>query len=287
MVSFFRYFCGLAILPVMLTTPLYAETFKLPLPAGSETHFALQTGLLELALQYARGNNRLEIVPVDSLSQKRGFVMLDERQVDIALAGYSRYAESHLLQIDYPLTKGLQGYRLLITRPDMVEELGQVETLMDLKDVCIGSGNSWVDTLIFKQAGLCVVGGPGRNLYSMLKTRRFDVMHLAMHELETENVKRLLRQYDLVVYPKLLLRYPYDFYFYVRRDSKSLHDLIEQGFQAATENGAIDKYFQAHPGIAYATRFLQDHPDLRIIDLGNPEMTEHNSADIHRYWLEN
>lgn len=128
MVSFFRCLCGLIILSTILVKPLYADTYKLPLPAGSETHFALQTGLLELALQYASGNHRLEIVLADSLSQKRGLAMLDEGQVDIALAGYSRYAESHLLQIDYPLTKGLQGYRLLITRPDMVEKLDRVSS---------------------------------------------------------------------------------------------------------------------------------------------------------------
>jgi len=280
----FRCLCGLAILPFILATPLYADTFKLPLPTGSETHFALQVGLLELALQYAPGDHSLEIIHADRLSQKRGLAMLDEGQVDVALAGYNRYAERHLLQIDYPLTKGLQGYRLLITRADMVEEFDRVESLELLKDICIGSGHSWVDTLILKQADLCVVEGPGPSLYGMLEMRRFDVMHLAIHELGTENVQRLLRQHNLVVYPKLLVRYPYDFYFYVRKDSKPVHDLIEQGFHAATQDGAIDRSFQQHPGIGYALRFLKEHPDLQIIDLDNPEMTDGNSANIYRYW---
>ena len=118
----------------------------------------------------------------------------------------------------------------------------------------------------------------------MLEMRRFDVMHLAIHELGTENVQRMLRQHNLVVYPKLLLRYPYDFYFYVRKDSKPVHDLIEQGFHAATQDGAIDRSFQEHPGIGYALRFLKEHPDLQIIDLDNPEMTDGNSANIYRYW---
>ncbi|HAI33192.1 MAG TPA: hypothetical protein DCM48_27380 [Thalassospira sp.] len=286
MVSFFRCLCGLVVLPVMLFRPVAAETLTLPLPAGRETHFAFESGLLELALQYAPGDHSLEIISLEGLSQKRMFNMLDDGQVNVLLAGYSREAEADLLQIDYPLTKGLQGYRLFITREDTFETLDDVASHDDLKSVCIGSGNSWVDTLILEHAGLCVVGGPGHNLYTMLENGRFDVMHLALHELRTESVMNLLSQHGLMVYQNLLVRYPYDFYFYVRRDSKPLHDLIEQGFQAATENGAIDKYFQAHPGIAYATRFLQDHPDLRIIDLGNPEMTENNSADIHRYWLE-
>ncbi|WP_417837613.1 hypothetical protein [Thalassospira tepidiphila] len=178
----------------MLVRPVAAETLTLPLPAGRETHFAFESGLLELALQYAPGDHSLEVISLEGLSQKR--------------------------------------------------------------------------------------------MFNMLENGRFDVMHLALHELRTQSVMNLLSQHGLMVYQNLLVRYPYDFYFYVRRDSKPLHDLIEQGFQAATENGVIDKYFQAHPGIAYATRFLQDHPDLRIIDLGNPEMTENNSADIHRYWLE-
>ena len=250
----------------MLFRPVAAETLTLPLPAGRETHFAFESGLLELALQYAPGDHSLEIISLEGLSQKRMFNMLDDGQVNVLLAGYSREAEADLLQIDYPLTKGLQGYRLFITREDTFETLDDVASHDDLKSVCIGSGNSWVDTLILEHAGLCVVGGPGHNLYTMLENG--------------------LSQHGLMVYQNLLVRYPYDFYFYVRRDSKPLHDLIEQGFQAATENGAIDKYFQAHPGITYATRFLQDHPDLRIIDLGNPEMTENNSADIHRYWLE-
>ena len=286
MFSLFRCLCAVVVVPLMLVRPVQADTITLSLPDGYKTSFALQTGLLELALQYAPGDHSLEVISMRGLSQKRMFSMLDDGLVNVMLAGYSRDAEADLLQIDYPLTNGLQGYRLLITHKDTFEALDHVASRDDLKRVCIGSGNSWVDTRILEHAGLCVVGGPGRNLYAMLEKRRFDVMHLAIHELATKSTMDMLRQHNLMVYESLLLRYPYDFYFYVRKDSKSLHDLIEQGFHAATQDGAISRYFQRHPGVAYAIRFLQEHPGLRVIDLDNPEMSDQNIADIYRYWLQ-
>ena len=287
MFSLFKCLCGLGILALMLVRPVHADTLTLPLPAGRETQFAFESGLLELVLQYAPGDHSLDVLSVEGLSQKRMFSLLDAGHVNVVLAGYNRDAEADLLQIDYPLTKGLQGYRLLVARKDTLEALDDVTSPDDLKSVCIGSGNSWVDTLILEHAGLCVVGGPGGKLYDMLENRRFDVIHFALHEFRTQNIMDQIRRRGLKVYENLLVRYPYDFYFYVRKDSQPLHDLIEQGFHAATQAGAIDRYFQGHPGIAYAIRFLREHPDLRVIDLSNPEMTDHNSADIHRYWQGN
>ncbi|MBO6803354.1 MAG: hypothetical protein JJ893_08810, partial [Thalassospira sp.] len=74
----------------MLVRPVAAETLTLPLPAGRETHFAFETGLLELALQYAPGDHSLEVISLEGLSQKRMFNMLDDGQVNVLLAGYSR-----------------------------------------------------------------------------------------------------------------------------------------------------------------------------------------------------
>ncbi|KJE34951.1 hypothetical protein UF64_09560 [Thalassospira sp. HJ] len=287
MVWLFRHVCGLVLLALLVSKPLYAETLKVPLPAGREEHYALQTGLLELALTYAPGQHRLELVAVDGLSQKRAFSLLSEGEVNVVLAGYSRAAEHDLLQIDFPLTKGLQGYRLLITRADNLKMLDRVENQADLRSICIGSGNSWVDTVILKHAGLCVTGGPGTSLYTMLENRRFDAMHLAIHEVKTGNIAKLIKQHGLAVYENVLLRYPYDFYFYLGKDSQSLHDEIEQGFRAAVKDGAIDRYFIEHPTISAALGFLRDHPGLHIIDLDNPEMTDQTSSDLYRYWFGN
>lgn len=74
----------------MLVRPLAAETYTLPLPAGRETHFSFESGLLELALQYAPGDHSLEVVSFEGLSQKRIFSMLDDGLVNVVLAGYSR-----------------------------------------------------------------------------------------------------------------------------------------------------------------------------------------------------
>ncbi len=267
-----------------MVSTVSAETFRMAVPKGSEDNFAFQIGAIRLAIANAPGEHQLEVLSVERLTQTRGLTMLRSGEINVIFAGYNPDFSEEFLQVDFPITRGLQGYRLFVIRADTQASLMRVKSLEDLKGFCIGSGQGWLDTAILKDAGLCVTEAPQNNLISMLENDRFDMMHLAVHEaLKRDRVQQLKRA-GLRVEETLLLRYQYDFFTYVGKNDKIRHSLLEQGFQNAFFSGAFNEYFRSDPSIAAAMDYIRQS-DRRVIDLDNPGIGPKNDQTAEQYWL--
>lgn len=290
MSRFFRCFVGVVawfgMANVIAMREAQAETFRMALPSGTEVYFDYQVGALRLALEHAPGDHRLEVASIDLLTQGRLMDMLRQDKINVTLAGYNRAWEQEFLQVDFPLTRGLQGYRILVIPPALQPDMSNIQNVEDLKSYCIGSGANWQDTRILKQAGLCVEEAPQNVLFQMLEIGRFDMLHRAVHEaLVGENTARMLDR-GLVLERDLILRYKYDFFFYVRRQDKKLHDILEQGFQAAFYSGAFTEYFQSNPAIAAAMTHIRTS-NRRIIDIDNVDLSGQTQENVQSFWLSN
>ena len=256
------------------------------LPTGSEPYFEYQVGALRLALEHAPGEHSLEVTFIDGLTQGRLLDMIQQGYINVTLGGYNSALEREFLQVDFPLTLGLQGYRILVIHPSLQEKISRVRTLDDLKPYCIGSGANWQDTRILKEAGLCVEEAPQKALFDMLEKGRFEMLHRAVHEaLVGENLPDLTER-GLVLEQDLLIRYPYDFFYYVAKQNTQLHRILEQGFENAFQNGAFIEYFQSNRAMRNAVEHIR-HANRRIIDIENADMSSQTEDRSSRYWLTN
>jgi hypothetical protein len=248
-------FFGLSIMVVVLTIglkPVFAETFKLALPPGVKQVFSYEFGVLEMALDHADGDHSFEFTEVPGLTQSRVFNLLEDGEVSITVNSYSKEREERFLQVNYPLTRGLRGHRVFLVKPDQAEVLAKVTSLAELKQFCIGFGNGWADAKIFKDNGFCVVQAPRKQLFAMLQSNRFDLLATNVKQARSELELSRKNGFDFVLDKTVMVAYPYDFFFYVRKDDVVRHKILEQGLARAYTSGAFVEHFNSHPGIVAA-----------------------------------
>ncbi len=273
-----------AVILPLSTSPARSEIFRIAIPAGSESVFATQIGAIRLALEHAPGNHELQIESVKGLTQSRVLTMLRDGAINLSLAGYSREWENLFLQVDYPLTRGMMGYRVFFARPELADHISNVQSIDELKRFCIGTGNDWLDTAILEANDLCVVKAPqGDALFSMLRHGRFDMFHRALHEAYVEQLAPTEDMKGLVLVPSLILRYPYDFFLYVQKNDTQRHAILTEGLALAYESGDFMRHFYSNPGMAYAMDQVQS-PTHRILDIDNPEMSDQTRKINPELW---
>ncbi|WP_085621207.1 hypothetical protein [Thalassospira alkalitolerans] len=257
---------------VLIYQPSRAETFKLALPPGIKGLFSYEFEVLEMALKYADGDHSFEFVEIPGLTQSRVLELLDHGEVSVTINSYSHAREERFLQVNYPLTRGLLGQRVFITRSDQADVLAHVTSLDRLKQFCIGASNDWPAAAILEENGFCVVEAPRKQLFTMLQSNRFDLLISNVKQADFEIELSKKNGYDFVINKSLMLVYPYDFFLYVRKDDLVRHAILEQGLERAYASGAFMTHFTSHPTMVRALEELR--PSVRkVFHIENPEMS--------------
>jgi hypothetical protein len=256
-----------------------AEVFRLAILHGDVEVFDYEIGLVKLALEYADGDHQLELVLLPRTPQERLLLMMEDgSEINVFFTGHSPAREKQFLQVDFPMTRGLLGNRIFVTRPDMLSSLRQVETLDDLKKFIIGSGTGWPDTTVFRENGFNVVSSSYENLWKMLENERFDIFNRGIHEAFVEIGQQRDQGRDLVIDHSVQVIYPFDYFLYLNKTDTRRHAILTQGFQRAYDSGAFDTYFNNHPMVKHVfedsnlsnrKHFFIDNPGMsqRLRDL--------------------
>ena len=261
-----------------------AEVFRLAILHGDVEVFDYEIGVVKLALEYADGDHQLELVLLPRTPQERLLrLMEDGTEINVFFTGHSPAREQHFLQVDFPMTRGLLGNRIFITRPDMLSALQRVETSDDLKQFSVGSGTDWPDTTIFRESGFNVVSSTYANLWNMLENERFDIFNRGIHEAFVEIEQQRDQGHDLVIDHSVQVIYPFDYFLYVNRTDIRRHAILTQGLQRAHDRGAFDIYFNNHPMIK---RVLEDTrmSERKHFFIDNPGMSERLRNLPSDYW---
>ncbi|MCK7611597.1 transporter substrate-binding domain-containing protein [Roseibium sediminicola] len=257
----------------------------LGLLGAGEQVFAYEISVLKLALAHCGRDAELEI-EVLTMPQERAFLELESGRssFNVFFSGFSAEREARFRQIDIPLSRGLLGHRIFITTDRFAAALAEIGDLDTLKQFAVvGSGNGWPDTRIFEAAGFSVQRSRYENLWKMLAKERINIFNRGIHEAYVEIGIRKPEHQNLVVDPHLMVRYRFDYMFYVQKDNEELGDLLETGLRRAYESGAFMENFNSHPMIR--TVIEQAHPKDRLtFDIDNPLMTERQRAIPDRYW---
>ena len=220
--------------------------------------------------------------PQQELPQARDFEMVKQGHVDVILTSTSSEREQELHPIRIPFDKGLYGYHIAIINESDQPKFSAVRTLEDLQKLWAGLNEIWPETKIFRANGLNVVATSGyRELFTMLKERRFDyfprVAHEPWRELRDMNIPGLVVEKDLLIY------YPTPGYIFTSKNNLKLADRLERGFRIALEDGSFDKLFYNHPDIKEALE-RGNLKNRRVFTLKNASLPPETPLNEKRLW---
>ena len=218
----------------------------------------------------------------EELPQARDFEMVKQGYVDIILTSTSKVREQELHPIRIPWDKGLYGYHIFIINEGDQPKFSAVRSLEDLKKYWAGLNGIWPETKIFRENGLNVVATSGyRELFAMLKERRFDyfprVAHEPWREIRDMKIPGLAVETDLLIY------YPTPAYIFTNKNNQKLAERLERGFRIALKDGSFDKLFYSHPDIKEALE-QANLKNRRMFELKNPDLPKETPLNDKSLW---
>lgn len=284
----------LIILASLAACSAHSYEFKLALLHGNSEVFDYEISVLRLALRNATGKHSLKIVAASDINQARLLKNLtrEESDYNVFFSGFSKQRERDLLQVDFPITRGLLGYRVFAIREDNLGLFANITKLAQFKQqVTIGSGIGWPDTAIFQHHGFDVIQTQYDGLWEMLKANRITAFNRGINEAfieidqqnQQDDAASLIEAPTLVVEPSLLVVYPFDYFFYVSPLHPELHQTIQEGLNKALANGDFKRNFYNHPRIKQALAQLA-LKNRNVFMLNNPLLSERIQALPQDYW---
>ena len=196
--------------------------------------------------------------------------LLKRGAVDLAWAGASANNLKQFRAIDFPIMKGLIGYRLFLVKKSNRDILKEVSDLDDLKTFTIGQGSTWVEVDMFQRAGLQVVPAESyAALFSMLANDRFELFPRSI--LEIGNELSTFPQYDLEVADHVALHYDFELLFYVHQDNQQLHQYLTERLEDPIIKLQIQQLFTQY----YQNSLNEYHYEQRrVIKLPSPTIAK-------------
>lgn len=251
-------------------------SYPAPEVAG-DTRYLYYWSLLGAALEATRqdwGEYRLQQYPIAmSFERVLAEVAGGKGRVNILVRATSRELERQLQPVVLPLDKGLLGYRIFLTRSDVLPRLAKVHSAEDLKSFSMGQGRAWSDVPILKANGFRVeTGGDYQALFRMLAGGRFDLFPRGINEIAGEWAREHPSLPAIVIERQLLLHYPMPRYFFVARtrEGQRLASRIELGLKRLVASGEFGRRYRTYKRDVLSGVELSGR---RVIEIPNPELS--------------
>lgn len=238
-----------------------------------------------IAATYSEPNSfKLEYVIVDDAEFTQILMSKDTHtdMLDITFGIPRPHWEKQLYVVRVPLFMGYMGYRVSFIHRDNKELFNQVTHVDQLKAFRLGSGEGWATTPILKTQGFNTIGAknPPAVIKQLMK-KRIDYFARGATEILTEYKKFKPDNKNLVIEPKLILRIPLPFYFFVNPHKPELGERLHQGLLKLIKMGKYQKIFNKHFGDFVSELNL----DSRIIfDIDNPYISSESRANALNFW---
>ncbi|MFD1627729.1 substrate-binding periplasmic protein [Azospirillum griseum] len=244
--------------------------------------------VLELALKKTEATDgpfRLQAVETNAPGPRLIDILEAGDTFDLLVASTSKERSDRLLAVNFPLDKGLLGYRVFLIRKEDAPLFAAVKTLDDLMKLSVGQVFSWADTQILAEAGFNVQRTTGyANSFSMLQAGRFAGFPRGANEAYAELESNGGEASGIMVEPTVALYYPLTRYFYVNKKNTVLADRLMRGLKAAQADGSFDALFNSHPQIKSVLD--QVHFEKRkIFRIKNPILPDGVPLDNPALWF--
>ncbi len=277
----FSLFCFLSLVVCEDST---AIDFKIADPGYGHLE-SYEVGLLEIALEHLDGDHSLSLLP-SGANQSRALSMIVDGKApyNIYFSGYSPSREATLRMVPIPLTRGLLGYRLLLTKRELLPEITLLTTVAQLKErVTLGVNIGWPDMDILRHAGFQVVSG---SVIRLMQGDRVQAIPIGLHERNIFLSRFNDPAIDTAAYTisdNHLIAYRFDSFFYVAKEDRKRAMLIKRGLENAYASGAFMKYFETFPAIRDGLTFYAQHkPEAFHVTSPYDSSTLRSIPD--RYW---
>jgi ABC-type amino acid transport substrate-binding protein len=245
--------CWFLFLSVCLSPHAFATTLvRIPPPQSAlDSRYLYLVELLDMALAVTAkdfGPYKLSEASI-VISETRGIKELQQGGglVNLIWSSTSQAKEHTLLPIRIPLYRGLLGYRILLTTPELVPVIAKIQTLDELKSLIVGQELFWGDVEVYRHNGFRVVTVPGyEELFKRLMQRRFDMFPRGMNEVFVEHSARNAALPALTIEPNIFIYYPWPYYFFTARKDTTLAKRVETGLERLLQNGQFDRLFNKY-----------------------------------------
>lgn len=269
---------GAVAAPLRAAPPLRVIYPQPPREIDPRRWYPLQ--LLEMAL--AASGVQCELQPsADIMVQSRALmeVAADRDTVHIAWSMTSIEREQQLLPVRIPMFRGLYGWRLLLTRSDVLDLWQRVKDLDGLRQLPLVQGHDWPDTAILRANGVQVVtASTAEARFNMLRHERGAGYPRSVLEIWDE--QRGHRDWAAIE-PRLVLHYPAAMYYFVRPGDARLAGLVERGLNRLLANGQFEQHFrQVFAGDLRRAGLHQ----RQVIRLKNPWLPPRTPLDRKELW---
>lgn len=241
------FFWRLLLLHVMLVASPSTAALTFPLPAdGDRSRYEFEFKLLQAALNASQPPD----AKPEQLSWSTQPMNLTRAGLEVAsgnlsvVYGYSGSdLDQHLTPVPFAIDKGLNSYRILLTRRSQLPRLAKIRSADDLHDFRFGVLSSWNDRHILQDLGFKVEHTSSfSGLFKMLDLGRSDVLMSGL--LHVPQVSPFLAEYsELEWEPSLLIVMPAQQRFYTARtlEGVALSKRLLQGLQRLQASGEFDR----------------------------------------------
>ncbi|MBW8189862.1 diguanylate cyclase [Neiella marina] len=251
-------------------------------PLNPKDHYPID--LVEFLLQKAAVDYQLFPIQASDSTEMRQIADLNAGHISFATLATNKRLNQALHPIQYPIFRGLLGYRVFIIRKGEQARFDQVSSLQQLSQFVAGQGRFWADTQVLKSAGLPLeTPVKYEGLFHMLDGGRFDYFPRAIHEPISELSAR--PQLNLAIENNILLIYPQPMMFYTSKANKALSQAIEHGFEAAIQDGSFAQWFVDHPMIQEVLSKI-DLEQRTVIRIDNPHLPAGTPVQRSELWLD-
>ncbi|WP_374763385.1 hypothetical protein [Yunchengibacter salinarum] len=247
---------------------------------------------LRLAVQHAPGQHTVNLVeidmPQDQLLDRLENLPASERDFNVFMSVFSQARQDRFAQVDFPVARGLLGYRLLVIREGEQSRFDGITDLDSYRSaVTTLSGTGWPDTDILKANDVPVETGVYKQLWKKLRAGQGDGFSRSPMEIESELAEGLGAggSPTLTIERGLVLRYLNPLFVYMRKeDSEAAEDLLI-GFYNAFESGRYERMFRGHPRTGGGMKLLEGS-GRTVIRLKNPMINERIRNIPDFYWVD-
>jgi hypothetical protein len=204
----------------------------------------------------------------------------DGSLLNVVWASTSIDMENSFLPIRIPLRKGLLGYRIALIAREKQALIDQVHTVEDLKKLTIGQGLDWSDAKVYEAHGIKVMTGKYENLFRMTSLMRFDMFPRGIGEVFTEFELYSKTIPKLAIEDKLLIFYPWPFYFFFNKNDAALEKRIDAGLHIMLKDGSFDEIFMKYNRAAIERANVKGRRVIRLRNDLLPKETPLNDAAL-------
>lgn len=249
-------------------------------------YFVALTKMVLSKTSHLYPEDSIEIIKSHEVTQWRLFRFLDYKELDIIWSATSSMRELKYLPIRIPLTKGMLGYRVLLTHKDNQEHFKNILNENELKRMIACQGAHWPDSDILEDNDYKVARVVHYEaMFKMISKKRCDYFPRAIYEGKVELAKRNNQYPNLILVEKLLLKYHLPTYFFVSKTDTVLAKRLYEGLVEALKDGSLIHLMKSQKSISHIFP-LSQWQGSRIFRLENTNLSKKTPINNQEFWLD-